>query len=146
MNYTDFVADWKEYNINNDMVLLLIPEQIGSNLEKLNSYYERLTVVKRTECDYQLLTFVEKKYKGETIYAVFDRDGKVRTYDNDNDILIDINIDTLKRVEEIRIKNLTVLNKLTGTIMAYYLDRRSFDVVTDFIVDGNRINVFEMKK
>lgn len=142
MNYTDFVADRKEYNINNDMVLLLIPEQLESNLEKLNSYYERLTAVKRTECDYQLLTFVKKEYGVETIYVVSDMNGRVRTYDNN--ILIDI--DTLKRVEEIRIKNLTVLNKITGTIMAYYLDRRLFDVVTDFIVDGNRINVFKMKK
>ena len=39
MNYTGFVADRKEYNTNNDMVLLLIPEQLDSNLEKLNSYY-----------------------------------------------------------------------------------------------------------
>lgn len=65
MNYTGFVADRKEYNTNNDMVLLLIPEQIGSNLEKLNSYYERLTAVKRTECDYQLVMFTEKNITKE---------------------------------------------------------------------------------
>lgn len=141
MNYTGFVADRKEHNTNNDIVLLLIPEQLDSNLEKLNSYYERLSFVKDTECHFQSIMFAEKKYNGEIIHAVIDCNGRECTYDNT--ILLDIN--TQKRVDIIRIQNLTVLNKITDSIMAYDLESRTCDVVTDYIIDKKKVSAFKRK-
>lgn len=65
MNYTGFVAGGTEYSFDNNTVLILKSELLDSNLEKLNSYYERLTAVKRTECDYQLVMFTEKNITKE---------------------------------------------------------------------------------
>lgn len=82
-----------------------------------------------------------KKYNKRIISVVIDCNRRERTYDND--ILLDI--DTQKRVDIIRIQNFTVLNIETGSIIAYDLESRTCNIVTDLIVGGNKVNVFKRK-
>ena len=142
-NFTSFIVDRKEYSNDNKMVLVLIPKLLDSNLEKLELYYNSIlnNNFENSSFDDSLISFNKTSYNGvETEIVVYNN--KNCTFDN----TLECSLQIKKKIDRIRIEIMTSLSDKRDTIMAYNLQSRLFDVVTDFVVNDIKINLFTKKK
>ena len=124
-------------------ILVLIPELLDTNLKKLELYYNNL-VINNSDNSYiddSLIKFRKSSYYGVEIESVI--------YDNKNytsDNFLRCSLQTRKIIDRIRIENFTRLSNMRDTILAYDLESRTCDVVTDYIIDKKKVSAFKRKK